>query len=536
MVQAGRRVSISSELAEDMSSNELRIECRRCQRELRPTARFCDHCGLSIFPEDTATAILGVSAEASGSSGPPLEGLVIDAKYRIVRQIAAGGMGKVYRARRLHIGDEVVIKLLDKKYVSDEVAAERFRREAQAAARIRHQNVVIIHDFGEANGDDIPAYIVMELVVGVPLKEILQSEGHLSVERVVSLMREICRGVGAGHRSGVIHRDIKPGNIIVTRDDEGLETAKVVDFGLAKIREDSGDPSVTQIGTIVGTPLYMSPEQCRGEALSIRTDIYSLGILTYEMLAGVVPFSGGTSASTCNKHQNEEPPPLPNDMNVPKLLESVVMRALAKDPNERPQDAVEYSRDLQDAFENSRRFTWVGNTSTVEDPPAAVPENRPKLDTKELTILAWSFERAFKRRHNDQIEVEYLVDHANREGMDKDDILRSLASLAKKQLVEVNRNSGPGSQSERYSLKGAAFEEYAGAFIPSYESVKQAVILCLLTGSGNDNLVVAKHTKQPQPIVDQIFNLLSERELITLSKRVGGKLVVKSISSELGTA
>jgi serine/threonine-protein kinase len=518
-----------------MSTIQTPGSCPRCQQAVRPTARFCDYCGLSLSSEDTDTAILDGSIEPAISSPESLSGLIINSKYKILGQIGVGGMGKVYRARRLHIGDEVVIKLLDKKYVSDAVAAERFRREAQAAAKIRHQNVVIIHDFGEAD-DEIPAYIVMELVVGVSLKDILQTEGHLSVERTISLMREICRGVGAGHSHGVIHRDIKPGNIIVSHNDESRETAKVVDFGLAKIRDETGNPSVTQIGVIVGTPLYMSPEQCRGEAPTIGTDVYSLGILTYQMLAGFVPFSGGTSASTCMKHQNEVPPSLPKGLAVPKPVESVLMRALAKDPNDRQVDAAEYSRDLQAAFEDSRRVTVVGNMqSTVEDPPTAASGTADvlsDLDQKELTILSWSFRWAMQRRHNDHVEVEYILDQASQEGMDRNDVLRLLDKLTRRRLIEVSLNKTTKGHFDYYSLNASAFEEYARVFVDGYDLIKKDVILCIVNGT-SDNLSVADSMGQPQPIVDQIFHLLSERELIAISRRLGGKLIVTSISAEL---
>ena len=510
--------------------------CPRCSRSRRPHARFCDHCGLALSPEDTDTEILDGSLQPNTSSRDPLAGLIINSKYQILEQIAAGGMGKVYRARRLQIGDEVVVKLLDKKYLSDPIAAQRFRLEAQAAARIRHQNVVVIHDFGEGDSDEVPAYIVMELVAGVSLRDILQAEGRLSVERTIALMRAICRGVGAGHIKGIIHRDIKPGNIIVLKDEENMETAKVVDFGLAKIRDETSDQFITQAGMILGTPSYMSPEQCRGEPLTTRTDVYSLGILTYEMLAGFVPFTGSTSASTCLKHQNQVPPPLPANLGITRSLEAVLMRGLAKNPDDRQSDATGYSRELQDAFEGRPVARFAEMQSTVEDglPRASgVANGSSDLNRTELAILAWSFEKAMQRRHNSQIEVEYVLDRARLEGFEREDVLHSLERLGLMRLIEIARSKRENKDFNHYSVTAAAFDYYAAAFVADYESIKQEVIRCITRGSATDNFAVANSVKHPQALIDQIFNSLSENRLITISRRLGGKLIVKTLSPGL---
>lgn len=194
-------------------------------------------------------------------------------------------MGTVYRGRRVHIGDEVAIKVLLQKFLSVPTAVERFRREARAAAMLRHPNVVAIYDFAEAAKDgQVPAYIVMELIHGEPLREILQREGKIELDRACSMMRDICAGVGAGHKREVVHRDIKPDNIIVipADEDEDREKMKVVDFGIAKLRDLVGNPTLTQTGMAMGTPYYMSPEQCRGDSLDTRSDVYSLAAMFYE--------------------------------------------------------------------------------------------------------------------------------------------------------------------------------------------------------------------------------------------------------------
>src|SRR5690349_15245479 len=242
-------------------------------------------------------------------------------------------MSVVYRARRVHIGDDVAVKILTGKFVKDDAALARFRREARAAAMLRHPNVITIHDFGETDDVHAPAYIVMEFVRGTPLRELLHGENHFSVERGVRLMRGICAGVGAAHRQGVVHRDLKPENILVVApdDDFEVESVRVVDFGLAKLLADAGG---TATGAVVGTPFYMSPEQCLGEPLDARSDVYSLGATFYELLSGRRPFTSEKVSGIINKHLYEDAPPLPDELGIPRRLSTGIAQALAKDPGD----------------------------------------------------------------------------------------------------------------------------------------------------------------------------------------------------------
>jgi serine/threonine-protein kinase len=207
---------------------------------------------------------------------------------------------------------------------------------------LHHPNVITIHDFGETGEENAPAFIVMEFVKGTPLRDLLESEKQFSPERALRLMRGICSGVGSAHRQGVIHRDLKPENIIVVAPDEDndFESVRVLDFGLAKMLADAHS------GTIVGTPYYMSPEQCLGEALDARSDVYSLGAMLYEMLTGQRPFTAETVSGVINKHLYEDPPPLPSTISVPRRVSLAITRALSKDPNQRPQTATELARQL----------------------------------------------------------------------------------------------------------------------------------------------------------------------------------------------
>ncbi len=301
-----------------------------------------------------------------------LMGRVLDGKYEIVSPLGEGGMGAVYRARRVHIGDEVAVKVLHPRFVNDETLVERFRREARAAAQLHHPNVVIIHDYGEAGGAEAFAYIVMELVRGASLRGVLQSEERLDAARAVSLMRDICAGVGAAHRRQIVHRDLKPDNIIVMPpdDDHDGERVKVVDFGIAKLRDMASDSTLTQAGAVVGTPYYMSPEQCRGESLDARADVYSLGAMLYEMLAGSPPFTAPSVTGVIAKHLTEAPPRIPDDLQVPRALQETVMRALAKDPDARQRDAAEFAREIQAATESKGAVA----TERTETPVSVMTE------------------------------------------------------------------------------------------------------------------------------------------------------------------
>jgi tRNA A-37 threonylcarbamoyl transferase component Bud32 len=326
--------------------------CPACELFLNKEALFCSECGspLSLPGPGThpyyETHFYSSLPTIRLAHPDPLIGHVIDGKYKLVARLGEGGMSVVYRARRIHIGDDVAVKILTDKYVKDDAALARFRREARAAAMLRHPNVITIHDFGETDDEHAPAFIVMEFIKGTPLRELLRSEDHFSVERGVRLMRGICAGVGAAHRQGIVHRDLKPENILVVApdDDFEMESVRVVDFGLAKLLADAGG---TATGAIVGTPFYMSPEQCLGEPIDARSDVYSLGAMFYEILSGDKPFEAETVSGVINRHLYEPPAPLPMTLGIPRRISTGIMHALAKDPDDRPQTATELARQMQ---------------------------------------------------------------------------------------------------------------------------------------------------------------------------------------------
>jgi eukaryotic-like serine/threonine-protein kinase len=266
-------------------------------------------------------------------------GTLVDERYRIIGRIGTGGMADVYCAEDTHLGREVALKVLHRRFAQDSEFVERFRREASSAAGLQHPNVVAVFDRGEHEGT---YYIAMERLTGRTLKDIVQSEAPLSQARAADLGIQILRAAGFAHRHGVIHRDFKPHNVIVDDDDR----AKVTDFGIAR----AGASEMTETGSIMGTAQYLSPEQAQGHAVTAASDLYSIGVMLYELLAGRLPFDGDSAVSIALKHLSEPPPPLSSlRPDVNPALESVVMAALAKDPARRWQTAEDFASALEAA-------------------------------------------------------------------------------------------------------------------------------------------------------------------------------------------
>jgi serine/threonine protein kinase len=300
-----------------------------------------------VCPDDFTS--LQADATLSDASVDPLIGRVFEGKYRLDERLGGGGMGTVYRATHLLIERPVAVKVLSQRFVGDETAQQRFRREARASGRMQHPNAVMVNDFGAT--EDGWLYIVMELLEGQTLRDLLAREAPLDPARVVSFMLQTCAAVGAAHDAGLIHRDLKPANIFIEQRPNLAAVVKVLDFGVAKFVVEEHDDdynTLTQVGAIIGTPRYMSPEQCSGAApLTPASDVYSLGIILYEMLTGAVPFSADTPLALALKQVTEPPLALRKLVpTIPRELEGVVVHALAKDPRLRPADANELRREL----------------------------------------------------------------------------------------------------------------------------------------------------------------------------------------------
>lgn len=314
----------------------------------------CPTCGrhysadFEICPEDQS-ALQADATVVGAAPVDPLVGHTLDEKYRLEERLGIGGMGTVYRARHLLIDRPVAVKVLNQRFVEDEAARTRFRREARAAGRLQHTNAVTVTDFGESV--DGYVYLVMELLEGRTLRDVLAKEAPLDAARSVSLMMQISAAVAAAHEAGIIHRDLKPANIFIVQRAEVPAVVKVLDFGIAKLAAESLDEdepmTLTQIGAMIGTPRYMSPEQCDGAELTPAADVYSLGVILYEMLTGTVPFSGTTPLAIAMKHKSETPR-RPRDFvsSIPPALEQFVLHTLEKQPQDRPANAAEFRREL----------------------------------------------------------------------------------------------------------------------------------------------------------------------------------------------
>ncbi|TMK78384.1 MAG: Stk1 family PASTA domain-containing Ser/Thr kinase, partial [Actinobacteria bacterium] len=271
-------------------------------------------------------------------AGRLAKGTVLASRYALDGLLGHGGMADVYHGTDQVLGRQVAVKVLGPQFARDQSFVARFRREAQAAAALNHPNLVSVFDTGS---DDGTHYIVMEYVAGTTLAKVIRDEGPLPADRAATIALAVTRALAFAHRAGLVHRDVKPANIMLSS--EGA--VKVMDFGIA--RTTNGE-SLTQTAAVLGTATYFSPEQAQGEAVDARSDIYALGCVLFEMLTGHPPFSGENPVAVAYKHVQEDPPhPSDEARGVPPELEAIVMRCLAKDPEDRYQTAEDLADDLQ---------------------------------------------------------------------------------------------------------------------------------------------------------------------------------------------
>ncbi len=303
-------------------------QCPACHRRYDSTVVVCPHDGGRLMPIN------------------PLIGATIDGKFSIDAQLGRGAMGTVYRATQLNLERPVAVKVMRSDILSNPVAIERFKREALAIARLKHPRIVAIYDYGVSS--EAGAYIVMEYLEGHSLNAEVRERKRIPLEQAIRWMRQVCQAVAVAHNAGVIHRDLKPHNIFLEATEDG-PFVKVLDFGLAKLQRvsDQGVGSLTKSGTLVGSPPYMSPEQCEDLPLDAQSDIYSLGCVFYEMVAGRPPFVGSSPIDTLVKHMNEQPkPPSEFSPDIPPAIDAVLLKALSKHKKDRYESAAEFGRVL----------------------------------------------------------------------------------------------------------------------------------------------------------------------------------------------
>jgi len=339
--------------------------CPECHSENPETSRFCADCGTQ----------LGVSGEKSikpiehtETLQAPREelttGSTFAGRYQIIDELGKGGMGKVYRVLDKKLNEEVALKLIKPEISSDKKTVERFSNELKISRKIIHKNIARMFDLNEEKGTH---YITMEYVRGEDLKRLIRKIGQLGAGQAIPIAKQICEGLEEAHRLGVVHRDLKPQNVMV--DEDG--NARIMDFGIARSPESKG---ITGAGVMIGTPEYMSPEQVEGKETDQRSDIYSLGIILYEMVTGRVPFEGDTPFTVGVKHKSE-PPKDPKELNsqIPEDLSRVILKCLEKDKEQRYQSASEARSEL----ENSER--GIPTTKRV------IPERKP-FTSREITV------------------------------------------------------------------------------------------------------------------------------------------------------
>lgn len=329
-------------------------QCPDCNRAYEDSNSFCVFDGqklVTVEPDD------------------PLIGMEIDGKYRIDEKIARGGTGVVYKAVHIQLNAPVAIKIIHPHLASDPKAVERFRREALISMKIRHTNAIAIMDFGmtkivlpENKVGDIKlqsletktVYVVMELLKGNTLEYHLVNQGRFSLQETNNVIQQVCNALAVAHDHNIVHRDLKPENIFFHKD-EDREIVKLVDFGIArflgKVDDEEEATRLTQAGFVVGTPFYMSPEQCGGFDVDTRSDIYSLGVIIYRMLTGKLPFDGKRASIIVMKHISEKPKPIYDICSdLPAIVNGVVMHTLSKKPADRPQTPKDLAEELEAAI------------------------------------------------------------------------------------------------------------------------------------------------------------------------------------------
>ena len=308
--------------------------------------------------------------------------IVFGGRYELKKRLARGGMAEVFLAEDQLLGRPVAVKVLFPEFAADPSFVERFRREAQAAANLSHPNIVGVYDWGR---EESTYYIVMEYVEGRSLSQVIRKEGPLPAPRVAEIAEGIASALGFAHKGDVVHRDMKSGNVIISENGQ----VKVADFGIATAISGNTDANLTQTGAVMGTATYFSPEQAQGLTVDGRSDLYSLGVVMYEMLTGTPPFTGDSSISIAYKHVQEQPELISEKRpGVPEALQAITAKLMNKDPDKRYSSAADLQRDLQ-RFQSGRLTLEPENIEQVSE---SISEISAEFDTTLINPVATSLD------------------------------------------------------------------------------------------------------------------------------------------------
>ena len=461
------------------------------------------------------------------------DGALVDARYKIVRRIGSGGMADVYLAEDTHLGREIALKVLHRRFAQDAEFVERFRREASSAAGLQHPHIVGVFDRGEHEGT---YYIAMEYLRGRTLKDVIAAEAPLDQLRAISIGVQILQAAGFAHRNGVVHRDFKPHNVIV--DDQG--NVKVTDFGIAR----AGASEMTETGSIMGTAQYLSPEQAQGQEVTARSDVYSIGVMLYELLTGKLPFDGDSAVAIALKHMQEPPPPMNREgLRIEHNLEQVVLGALAKEPAARWQSAEDFAAALEACRPYVEAFLAgdaVGQDTAVfgavpVPPPAEAAREKPRrwpaialalLVLALVALMAWVFTRP------EQIDVPKVTGMQLSEARDRLDKagFEEVAVEREQSLAQIDQvlrqDPDPGEQAARSDTITLVVSSGPGEIqVPSVSGLTQAQAVRELRQA---DLRVSP-TQRPSATVDEGLAIgTSPREGATVQRRTNVRLFVSS--------
>ncbi|MCP4198602.1 MAG: serine/threonine protein kinase [Proteobacteria bacterium] len=360
-------------------------ECPKCHTKYDESPAFCGTCGMRISGVDLLAP----------PPADPLVGITIDGRYRIIDLIGRGGMGAVYRVEHVKMGKIMAVKILQGELSRNSDVRRRFKREAEAASLLTHANNVSVFDFGTYEG---MMYLVMEYIDGQDLAKTLAENGPFPFHRIIAIMIQVCSALAEAHAKGIVHRDLKPGNILIGTRDEQKDFVKVVDFGLASLRDMNSRTKITEQGSIVGTPYYMAPEHIKGEDSDSRSDLYSLGAVIYKLLTGEVPFAANTPMEVISKHLAEPLQPMSSrypELNIPTMADTIVLKAMEKSPDDRYQSAEELRTALADAIESITPGSDFRRFSSSQSAPPPKPALRVGQQTPPVEAMAIGNQNVF---------------------------------------------------------------------------------------------------------------------------------------------